>query len=66
MTKIFLHKLRAFFFCFLPGHFNQAGVLSLPSATELEWTFEELFMGRILITLLQICKYFENKFITIY
>lgn len=47
VTYIFPNKLRAFF---LPGHSKQAGTFGLPSTAELEWTFEELFMGRMLIT----------------
>lgn len=53
VTYIFLHKLRAsffFFFPFLLGYSKQAFVFSLLSAPELEWTSEELFMGRMLIT----------------
>lgn len=46
VTYIFLHKLRAFFV----RPFQAGSVFSLPSAPELEWTFEELFMGRMLIT----------------
>lgn len=48
VTYMFPHKLRAFFFS--PGLFNQAGMSCLPSAPELEWTLEELFMGGMLIT----------------
>lgn len=47
VTYIFLHKLGALFFL---GPFNLAGVSSLLSAPELEWTFEELCMGGMLIT----------------
>ena len=51
MTYIFLRKLRAFFFfSFLLGYSKQAFAFSLLSAQELEWTSEELFMGRMLIT----------------
>lgn len=47
---IFLHKLRAFFF-FLFARLFQVGIcVGLLSAPELEWTSEELFMGRMLIT----------------
>ena len=50
VTYIFLHKLRAFFFPFLLGYSKHAFAFSLLSAPELEWTSEELFMGRMLIT----------------
>lgn len=46
-TYICLHKLGSLFFL---GPFSQAGVSSLSSAPELEWTFEELCMGGMLIT----------------
>lgn len=50
VTYLFPHKLRVFLFFFLLGHSKQAVVFILPSAPEMEWTFEELFMGRMLIT----------------
>lgn len=46
VTYVFLYKLRAF----SPGYCTQEGVERPPSAPEMEWTFEELFMGGMLIT----------------
>jgi hypothetical protein len=63
VTYVFLQQLRAFFWS---GESKQEGVNSSSPDSKLEWTFKELFMGGMLITQLQICKYFENKFITIY
>lgn len=47
VTYIFPHKLRAFLW---PGHSKQEVGFGLLSVPELEWTSEELLMGRMLIT----------------